>query len=166
MYESNFFIKLHELLSNIMNQLLAVFGVNWKLLLAQGINFALLLAILSYFLYKPILRIIDERREKIAEGVRTAEEAELRLKDAQTKAGEIVGDASREAESLVKTARSRADERGAEILKNAEARAQGIIGDASTRAEEEKRRAIKESEKEITRAAMLAAEKILKGTSR
>ncbi|MCR4281358.1 MAG: F0F1 ATP synthase subunit B [Candidatus Kaiserbacteria bacterium] len=145
-----------------MNDLLTVFGVNWKLLLAQGINFALLLAILSYFLYKPILRIIDERREKVAQGVRTAEEAGLRLKDAQTKSENIVGNASREAESLVKTARTRADERGAEILKTAEMRAQGILADASARAEEDKRRALKESEKEITRAAMIAAEKILR----
>ncbi|MDO8481562.1 MAG: F0F1 ATP synthase subunit B [bacterium] len=148
-----------------MEPLLSVFGVNWKLLLAQGINFALLLAVLSYFLYKPVLRIIDERREKVAEGVRTAEEASMRLLEAQKKSDTIVGDASREAETLVKTARSRADERGAEIVKTAEAQALSILSDASLRAEEAKRLAIKESEKEIARAAMLAAEKILKGTS-
>ena len=148
-----------------MNELLTVFGVNWKLLLAQGINFALLLAILSYFLYKPVLKMIDERREKIAEGVKTAEKAANSLAEAQTKGDGIVGDASREAETLVKTARARAEEKGAEIVKSAEARAQGVLADAATRAEEAKRQAIKESEKEITRAAMLAAEKILRGQS-
>ena len=148
-----------------MEPLLAVFGVNWKLLLAQGINFALLLAILSYFLYKPVLRMIDERREKIAEGVRTAERAERSLAEAQKKGDGIVGDASREAEALVKTARARAEEKGAEIVKSAEARAEGVLTDAATRAEEAKRQAIKESEKEIARAAMLAAEKILRGQS-
>ena len=149
-----------------MSELLAVFGVNWKLLLAQGINFALLLAVLSYFLYKPVLRMIDERREKIAEGVKTAEAASLRLAEAQKKGDGIVGDASREAETLVKTARVRAEEKSAEIVKSAEAQAQGVLSDAAARAEEAKRQAIKESEKEITRAAMLAAERILKGTSR
>jgi len=148
-----------------MEPLLAVFGVNWKLLLAQGINFALLLAILSYFLYKPVLRMIDERREKIAEGVRTAERAARSLAEAQKKGDGIVGDASREAEALVKTARARAEEKGAEIVKSAEARAEGVLTDAATRAEEAKRQAMKESEKEITRAAMLAAEKILRGQS-
>ena len=146
-----------------MSELLAVFGVNWKLLLAQGINFALLLAILTYFLYKPILRIIDERREKVAEGVRTAEMAMQRLAEAQKKSDGIVGDASREAESLVKTARVREEERGAEIVNSAEAQALGGLSDAAQRAEEAKRQAIKESEREITRAAMLAAEKILAG---
>lgn len=148
-----------------MNELLTVFGVNWKLLFVQGVNFALLLAVLTYFLYKPVLRMIDERRKKIAEGVRTAEEASARLAEAESKGGAIVGEASREAEALVKTARERAEERGAEIVKSAEAQAQGVLADAAARAEETKRQAIKESEKEITRAAMLAAEKILKGTS-
>ena len=148
-----------------MEPLLSAFGVNWKLLLAHGINFALLLAILSYFLYKPVLRMIDERREKIAEGVRTAERAARSLAEAQKKGDGIVGDASREAEALVKTARARAEEKGAEIVKSAEARAEGVLTDAATRAEEAKRQAIKESEKEIARAAMLAAEKILRGQS-
>jgi len=56
-----------------MSELFSAFGVNWKLLLIQAVNFGLLLAALTYFLYKPILKIIDERREKVAEGVRTAE---------------------------------------------------------------------------------------------
>lgn len=145
-----------------MNQLLEVFGVNWKLLLAQGINFGLLLAVLGYFLYRPVLRIIDERRGKIAEAVKKAEEANTHLAEAQKKSDVIVGAASREAESLLKIARSRADERGAEMLKAAEARAQSVLSDAAARAEEAKRLALKESEKEIARAAMLAAEKILR----
>lgn len=148
-----------------MSELLAVFGVNWKLLLAQGFNFALLLAILTYFLYKPILKIIDERREKIAESVKTADDAKRQLALAKTQSDKIVGEASKEAESLAKAARARAEERGAEIIKSAEAQAQGVLSDATQRAEEEKRKAIKDSEREITRAAMLAAEKILKGNS-
>ena len=45
-----------------MQQLFAAFGINWKLLLIQGINFSVLLAILSYFLYRPLMKVIDERR--------------------------------------------------------------------------------------------------------
>lgn len=148
-----------------MDQLLAVFGVNWKLLLAQGINFALLLIILSYFLYKPILKIIDERREKIAEAVKTAEAAERRLSDAKTESDGLVGAASREAEALVASARTRANEHGLEIVRAAESRADSILADAGARAEEAKRQALLQSEKEIARAAMLAAEKILQKKS-
>ena len=145
-----------------MGELFATFGVNWKLLFIQAINFGLLLSVLTYFLYKPILRIIDERREKIAEGVRTAEAAERKLADAKTESEGIVGSAAREAEGLVASARSRADEKGSEIMKAAEARAAATLKEAGERAEEAQRQALKESEREIARAAMLAAEKILR----
>ena len=119
-----------------MSDLFAAFGVNWKLLLIQAVNFGLLLAALSYFLYKPILKIIDERRHKIAEGVRTAEAAAERLEEAE-----------KEGDTMVKEAQARADQ---------------MMAEARARAEEEKRKAMMESEREITRAAMLAAEKIMK----
>ncbi|OGG80628.1 ATP synthase F0 subunit B [Candidatus Kaiserbacteria bacterium RIFCSPLOWO2_01_FULL_54_13] len=145
-----------------MSELFATFGVNWKLLLVQVVNFGLLLTVLTYFLYKPVLKIIDERREKVAEGVRTAEAAARKLEEAKGKGESIVGKASREAEGIVAVARSRADERADEILRTAESQAQGFLKDARERAEEAKRQALKESEREIARAAMLAAEKILR----
>lgn len=145
-----------------MSELFAAFGINWKLLLIQAVNFGLLLSALSYFLYKPVLKIIDERQRKVAEGVRTAELAEKQLEDAKTESTQLVGDAAREAESLVAQARIRAEEKGLEVLRNAEARAKATMDDAAARAEEAKRAAIKKSEREIAQAAMLAAEKILR----
>lgn len=148
-----------------MSELFSAFGIDWKLLLIQAVNFGVLLSVLTYFLYKPILRIIDERREKVAEGVRTAEAAAQRLADAQKEGKDIVGSASREAEQLVASARSRADEKGSEIVRAAEMKAQATLKDAEMRAEEAKRQALDESSKEIARAAMLAAEKILREKS-
>jgi F-type H+-transporting ATPase subunit b len=140
----------------------AAFGINWKLLLIQVVNFGVLLTALTYFLYKPVMRIIDERRAKIDEGVRAADAASQRLADAKVEADGIVGDGAREAEGLLATARSRAEEKGSEILQTAEARAAAVLKDADARAEESSRRALHESERQIAKAAMLAAEKILR----
>jgi len=144
-----------------MSELFAAFGINWQLLLVQAFNFGFLLFVLWYFLYTPILKLIDDRQKKIAEGVRTAEAAERTLADAKEESDGIVGDAAREAEGLVAAARVRADERGADIVKSAEARAAATLKEAQERAEEAQRLALKKSEQEIARAAMLAAEKIL-----
>ncbi len=144
-----------------MSALFAAFGIDWHLLLIQAVNFGVLLVVLTYFLYKPILRIIDERRDKVAEGVRTSEQAARKLEDAKKESDEMVGTASREAESMVAAARTRADEKGNEIVKQEEAKAESVLRDAQLRAEEAKRLALDESSKEIARAAMLAAEKIL-----
>ncbi|HEY4516414.1 MAG TPA: F0F1 ATP synthase subunit B [Candidatus Paceibacterota bacterium] len=148
-----------------MSDLFAAFGVNWKLLLIQAVNFGLLLAALSYFLYKPILKIIDERREKIAEGVRIANAAAKKLEDAKGESDSMIGAAAKEAEELVATARMRADEKGSEMMKQAQSRSDALLSEAQARAEEAKRQAIQESEREIARAAMLAAEKIMKQKS-
>lgn len=148
-----------------MSELLAAFGINWKLLLVQAVNFGLLLSVLTYLLYKPILKIIDERREKVAEGVRTAEAAQRRLEEAKKEGDALVGTAARDAEALVANARARADEKGGEIVKAAESRADALMKEAAQKAEEAKRQALSESQKEIARAAMLAAEKILREKS-
>src|SRR3989338_8403577 len=148
-----------------MSELFAAFGINWQLLIVQAINFGFLLFVLWYFLYTPLLKLIDDRQKKIAEGVRTAEAADMKLADAKTESKRIVGGAAREAETLVASARSRADEKGNEIVKAAEARAGDVLKEAQARAEEAKRMALAESSKEIARAAMLAAEKILREKS-
>ncbi|MDP3645545.1 MAG: F0F1 ATP synthase subunit B [bacterium] len=148
-----------------MSDLFAVFGVNWKLLFIQGLNFGLLLAVLTYLLYKPIFRVITERQQKIAEGVKTAEAASKKLEDATGQSKSIVGEAVREAERLVADARAHADLRGDEIIHAAEARAAAALKDARMKAEETERQALEDSQREIARAAMLAAEKILKATS-
>ncbi len=148
-----------------MSELLTAFGINWKLLAAQAVNFGALLFILWYFLYGPLLKMIDERRERVTKGVQDAEEAERKLALAHQEGGSIVGKAAREAEGLVNEARERADVKGSEIIKNAEARAEALLDDAAARAEESQRQALLASEKEIARAAMLAAEKILKEKS-
>jgi len=148
-----------------MSALFEAFGVNWQLLLVQAINFGLLLFVLTYFLYKPVMKMIDERQKKIAEGVRTAEEAARRLADAKQEGDQITGEAAREAEGIVASARTRADERGSEIVKAAQAQADAVLKDAAARAEEAKRQALQESQREIARAAMLAAEKILREKS-
>lgn len=145
-----------------MDQLFSAFGIDWRLLLIQGVNFGLLLGALGYFLYRPLLKVIDERRNKIAEGVRLAEAADRRLEEATAQGEGIVGDAARRAEDLVASARKQAEEKGTDIVKMAESRADGILKDAAARGEEAKRQIVKQSEKEIVRAAMLAAEKILR----
>lgn len=148
-----------------MNELFAAFGLNWKLLLIQALNFGILLYLLWRFLYDPILKMIDERRTKIAEGVQKAEAADRRLAEADAKGKGIVASASKEAESVVASARSRADEQSSDILKRSQERANQILTDAQARAEEVRRQALAAGEKEIARAAMLAAEKILKEKS-
>src|SRR3989344_2011613 len=148
-----------------MSALFAAFGLDWKLLLIQALNFGILLIVLWRFLYTPVLKMIDERRTKIAEGVEKAEAAGRRLTEADTEGKGIVANASKEAENLVASGRARAEDRAADILKRSHEQAERVLADATARAEEARRQALSAGEKEIARAAMLAAEKILENKS-
>ena len=64
-----------------MNALLDQLGIDWKVLLSQMVNFFILLIVLTFFVYKPVIKIIKERTKKIKEGLDKAEEADIRLKE-------------------------------------------------------------------------------------
>lgn len=145
-----------------MGDLFQAFGVNWKLLVTQVINFGLLLVLLRYFLYKPVLAIIDERKLKIAKGVADAEEAAQKLALAEAEKESLIKDANVKAEEIVAEAKTYATEKGNTLVHEAEAKSEAILSDAQARAEEAKHRALKESEAEVAKLAILGAEKILR----
>lgn len=64
-----------------MNEFLDQFGIDWKLLLSQFVNFSLILIILRVFAYKPLIKILKERKQKIEEGLAKAEQSDVRLKE-------------------------------------------------------------------------------------
>lgn len=145
-----------------MGELFSAFGLDWRLLVIQTVNFALLLAILWRFLYTPLTKMLDERRGKIAESVQKAEAADRRLAEADMEGKAMLAEAGKEAEVLVASGRSRAASESAEAMKKTQEKAEALLAEAHARAEEAKRTALAAGEKEIARAAMLAAEKILK----
>jgi F-type H+-transporting ATPase subunit b len=145
-----------------MDQLFSAFGIDGKLLIAQLINFGVLFVGLTYLLYKPVMKTLDERREKVAQGVLDAEAASEKLATADEEASKKVKGAEGEAETIVASARDLAGTEKARIVKEAEARAQALEADAQARAKETAAKALRESEQEIARLAVLAAEKVLR----
>lgn len=144
-----------------MEDIIYKFGLDAKLITVQIINFVVLVGLLSYFLYKPLLRILEERENKIKQGVEDAEAAGRRLAEADEEKKAIVADAHKEAEAVAHRAKEGADEKTAAILEDAEAKAAAITKLAEEKAEEIKTKAHKDSEAEIAKLAILAAEKVL-----
>jgi F-type H+-transporting ATPase subunit b len=144
-----------------MSDLFGAFGLQLPLLAAQAVNFGVLMVVLWYLLYKPVMATLEARKEKIAAGVHAAEEAEAKAAAADAKAAKVVHGAESEAESIVATARESASAERARIVREAEERAASVERDAEARAKEDAARMLRESEKEIARLAVLAAEKVL-----
>jgi F-type H+-transporting ATPase subunit b len=145
-----------------MGQLFATFGINPTLLLTQAVNFAAAMFVLWYFLYKPLLKVLAERREKIAKGVADAEAAAKAKEETEKERSGILSAAEKEAEAVVARATEEGKTEGRALVKNAQGQSDTILADARAQAEELKRTALSQSEKDIARMAVLAAEKILK----
>ena len=144
-----------------MEQILHAFGIDWRLIVIQVFNFTLLAGALWYFLYTPVLKLISDREEKIRKGVEDADKASEALKtadiektgilkEAHTEAGLIVARGTHAAEVKAKALQ---DENADKIAKQ--------IANAQAQADELKAKALKESEGEIAKVALLGAEKLL-----
>ncbi len=145
-----------------MQALFAAFGLNGSLILAQAVNFGVVLIALTYFLYKPITKVLEARQQKVAKGIEDANLAAEKLATADGIASEKLTVAETEAEGIVVSARETASAEKARIIKEAEARAVLVASDADARAKEATAKMQRESEKDIARIAILAAEKILR----
>lgn len=145
-----------------MEAILHTFGIDVRLIIIQIVNFALLAVALWYFLYTPVLNLLREREERIKRGVEDAEAAKEKLARADEERREVVSAAHKEAEEVAARAKEFADERSKEILAAAEDKAAQTIDDAQKKRQELKEAAIRESEAEVAKLAVLAAERVIR----
>src|SRR4051812_16548186 len=145
-----------------MQQVLSAFGIDWRLLLINSINFVLLLGVLWYYLYTPLLRVLSERARKVAQGVQDAEEAKEKLASAEMSRTELLTSAGKEADDVLARARKAATEKEREILNAGEMSAATILKDAEAAATELKAQALAESKSEVAKLIVLGVEKTLK----
>ncbi len=137
-------------------------AIDWKILIGQIINFAILFFILKHFIYKPFLGLMENRRRKIEEGVNRSDKAEKNLKILQ-ELKKKMDSANEEARRLVLIkAEQEARKRAEESLKASEEERLDILRKASKEAEEIKKRENEKSKKELIDNAFVLAEKILK----
>ena len=145
-----------------MEQIITVFGVNWKLFLIQAVNFGLLLAILYRFLYKPVLAMIDTRREKIANAIGKAEQMERDFGEAELKKAELLREATLKGDALIDAAKKHAEVEEHNLIKDAHRKVAHLLNEAERRALRERQEMMEAAEREVARMAVLAAEKVLR----
>lgn len=89
--------------------LLGTFGIDWKLFLAQLVNFGIIIFVLTKWVYKPLMKTMDERKQKIEDGVKNAEEAAKKMVHAREEEEEILRGAHKQAKEVVDDAKARGD---------------------------------------------------------
>ena len=76
---------------------LGTLGINLKIFLAQLLNFAIVLVVMWKFAYKPIVKLLEERQEKIARSVKQADDVEKRVQELEVEQKQVIATAKSEA---------------------------------------------------------------------
>lgn len=121
-----------------MTEFVHQFGINWKLLAAQAVNFFILFWILKRFVYGPVLSMIEKRRKEIKEGLEAAEKSQKRLAEADAEKQAILTQANQESLGIVSQSEIKAKEREKEILASTHKKAEAVVLEAKQKIREEK----------------------------
>lgn len=144
-----------------MNEIFQNFGVDWKLLLAQGINFFILFIILKKFAYKPILSILHKRKADIEKGIEFTKNAQADLENANETKEKTIKEAKNKALSIITEAEKSANSNKAEILKEARDNRDSIVAKAELIIEENRSKMLEGVYKDSESFLRSALEKVL-----
>ena len=136
-------------------------GINLSTLIAQIVNFLILLGLLYLVAYKPILRIFDERSRKVKDSMEETESIKEQAARAEEEAQKRIGAASKEGQELVARAVRTGEEVKQKAQQEAKPEAEALIAKARLEIQRERDEAIDELRKEFTDLTIVAAEKVI-----
>ncbi len=101
-------------------------GFNWHVALANFINFLIILFILNKFVFKKVLKTVDERRSLISKGLDDARLAQKKLLAAETESAEIISVSKSEGENIIKSSIDKAEASANEIISKAQKESEAL----------------------------------------
>ncbi|MGY2489860.1 F0F1 ATP synthase subunit B [Cupriavidus sp. CP313] len=129
---------------------------------AQMVVFFILWWVVAKFIWPPLVKALDERAKKIADGLAAAEKGKAELELANKRVDQAMAEARTEGAQRVADAEKRAQLTADEIKHNAQAEAARIIAQAKAEADQQVTRAREELRDQVAVLAVKGAEQILK----
>lgn len=146
-----------------MESIINTFHIDYKIILAQVVNFGIVFIVLYFYAIKPLSKIMKERGEKIEKGVKDAKTNAEILSKTNKEYEEAMGKAKAEANEIFQEGKKEAMAKRAEMLEEARNEVTLVIENGKKTLEAEKVRMVEEAKKEIVELAMRATEKLLAG---
>ena len=136
------------------------FGFNIWLFLSQVISFAIVALLLRAFAYKPILKVLEERRQRIEEGQLNAEKIKQQLAEAEQRHAEILAKANAQAQKMIDEARESAGHLAERKQQEAITTAEQIIAKAREASAIEHERTMADLKRELGRLVVETTAKV------
>ncbi len=144
-----------------MESLISTFHIDFRLFIAQLINFAIVFSVLYFFAFKPLVKVMTERSEKIDKSLKDADEIEKRLALTEKEQSEIIGAAKKQANLIIEEADKRGEERRNELINKAKEDIGQVINAEREKMAREKGETLKEIKKEVAGLVVMTVEKLL-----
>ena len=132
-------------------QIASTFGVDWTHLISQMISFSIVCALLYWFAYKPVLKMLATRRELIAQGLANSEKIAAELAKTETQREEVIARANGESTRLIEEARAAAAQLREQETQKAINTAEHIISKAREAAAQDHARMLAELKRDVGR---------------
>ena len=141
---------------------LSKLGIDFKVMIAQIINFGILIAVLTKLLYKPILHALDQRRKRIEESLKMATEIETKSAKMEEEMGHKRDLAKKESAEIVGEAKATAEKDRAKILISAAEESDRVKKAAREQIELDRQAMLDETKKRVGKLALLLVTRSLK----
>ncbi|MBN2462942.1 MAG: F0F1 ATP synthase subunit B [Dehalococcoidia bacterium] len=139
-------------------------GINLPLLVAFLVNFIILFTLLGVFLYKPVLKVLDERQTKIKESMEQAEKIRQETAHSEEEIKAHLEKARKEGQAVIAQATQIGERIKEEAKDGARQEAESLIAKARTEIQLERDKTVEDLRAEFADIAILAAEKVIKET--
>ena len=136
-------------------------GLNLGFLIVQIINFAIIMVVLAAWVYKPLMNMLQKRREKIEKGLEDAQVAADARANAEKDAEALMTETQGKAAQMIREATERAENANRDVRSTAEAEIANLRKSALAEIESEKERALNELRVHVSALAIAAAQKIV-----
>jgi F-type H+-transporting ATPase subunit b len=146
-----FFLLVQETGQGRPERIVHIFGVDWPHLIAQIISFCIVCAVLYRFAYRPVLKMLNERRRLIELGLANAEKIKAELARTEAQRQEVMMQANAQATRLIEEARAAAARVQEQETQKAIATAEQIIAKSREAAQQDYARMLAELKREVGR---------------
>lgn len=142
----------------------ASLGINLPLLVVFCVNFIILFVLLRMFLYKPVLKVLDERAQRTKEAMELAEATKQEYGEARAEVQKQIEKGRQEAQTLITQAMQLGERLKEESRQEATKQAQVILERTRVELGAEREKIVEDLRREFVSIAILAAEKVIKET--
>ncbi|MFH0770500.1 MAG: F0F1 ATP synthase subunit B [Candidatus Peregrinibacteria bacterium] len=142
-------------------ELLTKLGLQWDLILAQVVNFLIVMGLLGYFLYKPVLRLLDDRSMRIRKSMEEAKRIEEQAREMEVIRTDQLKKIDQECGEFLERAKKQAEQVQVEILQRAEKEAATLVERGKQMIDEERGKALRDMESRLAALIVQLSEKVI-----